>query len=148
MTPPPPDARLDTFLWAPMRSRLRWPLAVCAIISAAAHLPVLGEHLHEAPYMALEFLVLIAACLLIAAASLICDSAALYALAAVTCGLAIAGYVLTRVVALPALADDVGNWFEPLGVASILAEAATAGVAVGALAGYRSQAPSTYTEQP
>jgi hypothetical protein len=55
-------------------------------------------------------------------------------MAASTCGLAIGGYALTRLVALPALADDVGNWFEPLGVVSILAETATVVVALGALA--------------
>jgi hypothetical protein len=93
-------------------------------VSAAAHVPVVGDHMREAPYMGWEFLVLIAACLCIAAGALVCDSAALYAAAVFTCGLAILGYAATRTLAFPRLADDVGNWFEPYGVMSILAESA------------------------
>jgi hypothetical protein len=124
---------VSDFFWKPLRRRLRRALAIFVAIGAAAHLPVVGEHLHEAPYMGEEFIVLIVACLCIAIAALVCDSTALYMLAACTCGLAIAGYVVTRVVALPALRDDVGNWFEPLGVVSILAETATVAIAVCAL---------------
>ena len=72
--------------------------------------------------MAEEFVVLAAACTFLAVAALVCDSAAVYALAALTCGLAVVGYIATRLVAFPMLADDVGNWFEPLGVVSVLAE--------------------------
>ena len=57
------------FLWAPMLSPLRWPLAGLAMTSAAAHLPVLSEHLHEVPYIGVEFIVLIVACILIAIAA-------------------------------------------------------------------------------
>jgi hypothetical protein len=128
------DSSIDDFLWTPMGHRLRWLLAACAAISAAAHVPVVGAHLHEAPYMGEEFIVLIIGCLLIALAGLIGDTAAVYLMAVITCGLAITGYILTRIIAFPALADDVGNWFEPLGVVSILAESATVAVAVAALA--------------
>jgi len=124
----------DEFLWAPLRSRLRWPLAGLAVISAAAHLPVLSEHLHEVPYIGVEFIVLIVACLLIAIAAPAWDTTALYAVAAITCGLAVAAYVATRAATLPGLADDVGDWFEPLGVVAILAEFATVLVAICALA--------------
>jgi hypothetical protein len=34
----------------------------------------------------------------------------------------VVGYLATRSVAFPQLSDDVGNWFEPLGVVSVLAE--------------------------
>lgn len=105
-------SRLDDFLWLPMRYRWRWALAVCAVIGAGAHVPMVAEHLREAPYMGEEFIVLIVGCGLIAVAVLICDSAALYLLAVTTCGLAIIGYIMTRVVAFPALADDVGDWFD------------------------------------
>jgi hypothetical protein len=81
-----------------------------------------------------EFIVLIIGCLLIALAALVADTAAVYLMAAITCGLAITGYILTRIIAFPALADDVGNWFEPLGVVAIVAESVTVTVAVAALA--------------
>jgi|ERR1700694_3649828 hypothetical protein len=133
-TPPEGDRNFDDFLWLPLRHRLRWALAACAVISAAAHLPVVAEHLREAPYMGVEFIVLIIGCLLIGAAALVYDTAAVYTLATVVCGLAVVGYLLTRVVAFPALADDVGNWFEPLGVVSVVAETATVAVAAHVLA--------------
>jgi hypothetical protein len=129
---------VNEFLWAPMRSPLRWVLAALAAISAATHLPVLGEHLRDVPYIGVEFIVLIVACVLIAAAAPGWDTAALYVAAAITCGLAVAAYVATRAVTLPGLADDVGNWFEPLGVVAVLAETATVTVGICALAQYHS----------
>ncbi len=116
-----------------MRSPWRWALAGAVGIAAVAHLPVIGPHLNEAPYMGEEFVVLTAACLLLGLAAVVCDSAAVYGLTAMTCGLAIVGYIATRVVAFPLLADDVGNWLEPLGVVSVLAEAVAFTVAMAAL---------------
>jgi hypothetical protein len=43
---------------------------------------------------------------------------------------AIAGYVISRTVGLPQSADDIGNWSEPLGLASLFVEGSV--VAVGA----------------
>jgi hypothetical protein len=111
------------FFWAPLRSGWRRPAAAALALAAGAHVPVIAPHLDEAPYLGEEFIVLTAACALLAVALLVCDSAAAYLLTAVTGGLAIAGYAITRLVELPLLADDVGNWFEPLGVASVAAEA-------------------------
>jgi hypothetical protein len=125
---------LDTFLWTPLRHRLRWLLAGSAVVSAGAHVPVVSDHLREAPYMGWEFVVLIAACLWIAVGALVCDSGALYAVAVFTCGTAVLGYAATRTVPVPRLADDVGNWFEPLGVVSILAESLVVLAAVLVLA--------------
>lgn len=108
--------------WTPRRTPWRWLLAGAATFAALAHVPVIGPHLDEAPYMGEEFIVLTAACLLLGIAALVCDSAAVYSATVLTCGLAVVGYIATRVVGFPQLQDDVGNWFEPLGVVSILAE--------------------------
>ena len=124
---------MSDFLWLPMQYRWRWALTVCAWVSAVAHIPLVGEHLREAPYMGVEFVVLIVGCMLIGAAALICDSQALYLLAVVACGLAIAGYIATRTIAFPSLADDVGNWLEPLGIVSITAETILITLALTAL---------------
>lgn len=83
------------------------------------------------------FIVLTVACLGLAAAMVINDSAAVYAAAAVTCGLAVVGYAATRLVAFPMLADDVGNWLEPLGVVSIVTETIVVVLSVLALRGVR-----------
>jgi hypothetical protein len=117
-------------------SSARWPLAAAAAVAAVAHIPVIGEHLEEAPYMGVLFIVLTAACFALGAAVLVLDSTAVYVASALTCGLAVIGYAATRLVAFPMLADDVGNWFEPLGVASIASEAV---VVVLALIGLQKQ---------
>lgn len=119
--------------FAPLRAPQRWPLAIAALVAAGVHVPVIGPHLDEAPYMGVLFVVLVVACTLLAVAVLVRDAAAVYALALLTCGLAVVGYAATRLVAFPMLADDVGNWLEPLGVAAVVAELIVVGCAVGAL---------------
>jgi len=114
----------------PLLSPWRWPLAAATAVTAGAHVPVIGPHLHEAPYMGEEFVVLTVACLLLGLAALTCDSRAVYSAAILICGLALVGYVATRLIAFPQLADDVGNWLEPLGVVSVLAETAAVVIAV------------------
>jgi len=111
-----------TFFLRRQGSALRWPLAAAAVVAAVAHVPVIGEHLEEAPYMGILFIVLTAACFGLAATALAFDSAAVYTASVVTCGLAVVGYAATRLIAFPMLADDVGNWLEPLGVVSIVSE--------------------------
>ncbi|MDT4938607.1 MAG: hypothetical protein QOG80_2278 [Pseudonocardiales bacterium] len=125
------------FLFARQKSPLRWPLALAAALAAVAHIPVIGSHLHEAPYMGVLFIVLTAACLALATGALTYDSPAIYAASAVTCSLAVVGYAVTRLIALPMLADDVGNWLEPLGIVSVAAELVVVALAVAAL-GHRS----------
>jgi hypothetical protein len=100
----------------------RWVLAAAASVAAIAHVPVIGPHLEEAPYMGVLFVLLTAACAVLAAAALVRGGRVVYLLTVLTCGLAVVGYAATRLVAFPMLADDVGNWLEPLGVVSIVSE--------------------------
>jgi hypothetical protein len=117
----------------PLRSPQRWIVAPAALVAASAHIPVIAPHLHQAPYMGALFIVLAASCLAIAAAALLRDSAVVYGLAVLTCGLAVVGYGATRLVPFPMLADDVGNWLEPLGVMSVLSELVVVSAAAVAL---------------
>lgn len=80
--------------------------------------------------MGVLFLLLTIACGLLAAMIAARDSAAAYLAAAAICGTAVAGYVATRSVAFPQLADDVGNWLEPLGIVAIASEAVVVVLAV------------------
>jgi hypothetical protein len=121
------------FLMARLGLPQRWVLALAAAVAATAHVPVIAPHLDEAPYMGILFIVLTAACSVLAVAALVRDTAVVYSLATLTCGLAIIGYAATRLVAFPMLADDVGNWMEPLGIVSIVSEAVVVGAAVSAL---------------
>jgi hypothetical protein len=126
---------VTTSLTTPQRSPFRWPLAAAALVSAGAHIPVIAPHLDEAPYMGVLFILLTGACTVLALAALVRDSSLVYAASASVCGLAIAGYAATRLVAFPMLADDVGNWLEPLGVVSIVSEAVVVAAALAALMG-------------
>lgn len=122
-----------TFMFRRLASPLRWLFAAVALVAALAHIPVIGPHLDEAPYMGALFVVLTGACLALAAGGILRDSRAVYAGAVLTCGLAVIGYAATRLVAFPMLADDVGNWLEPLGVVSIVAETIVVALSLFAL---------------
>jgi hypothetical protein len=46
---------------------------------------------------------------------------------------AIAGFVISRTIGLPQSADDIGNWSEPLGLASLFVEGSVVAVAAAVL---------------
>ena len=48
-------------------------------------------------------------------------------------GSTLIGFVLSRTTGLPAASDDIGNWSEPLGVASLFVEGVVVLLAVTAL---------------
>lgn len=135
------DISLSQFTREPLSYPWRWLAAGSIAVAAAAHIPVIGPHLDEAPYMGALFILLTAACTVLAGAILIRDTPAVYALVVLTCGLAVVGYVATRVVAFPMLNDDVGNWLEPLGVVSIVSESIAVAIALTAL--LRTSQPAT-----
>jgi hypothetical protein len=72
------------FLLVRQNSPIRWLLGAAAAVAAAAHLPVIQEHLEEAPYMGVLFVVLTGACFALALAALVHDTRAVYAASAVT----------------------------------------------------------------
>jgi hypothetical protein len=108
------------------RTRVHAPrvvLIVALLGAASAHLPVIPQHLAEAPYMGVLFVVFSSACVLLAAALISFGNRLLCQVSVLTCAAAIGAYVATRVVAFPMLADDRGNWLEPMGVVSVILEA-------------------------
>jgi hypothetical protein len=133
-------ARQRAFLLDGLHAPQRWLLAAAALVAAGAHVPVIGPHLDEAPYMGVLFVVLTVGCTAIGLAAVVRDSRAVYALAILTCGLAVLGYVATRLIAFPMLADDVGNWLEPLGIASVLSEGTVVVAALRAMSRRRGRA--------
>lgn len=83
--------------------------------------------------MGVLFILLTTACAGLAAAALVRDAAIVYAAAAGVCAAAVLGYAATRLLAFPRLADDVGNWLEPLGVLSVASELIVVACASAAL---------------
>ena len=108
------------------RSRLRLPTAAAALVGAAAHVPVTGEHLRVATYIGVLFIVLEVALVCLAVLLVVADRPEVWAASVVVPVLAIAAYVASRSVGLPQIGDDVGRWTEPLGVVAVAAEAVMA----------------------
>lgn len=98
------------------------PLAAVSLIAAAAHIPVTGEHLEEAPYIGMLFIALEIASVVLAVAVLARPSRAIYLMIAGVGGLAVLALVLSRTIGLPLIGDDIGNWTEPLAVISLIVE--------------------------
>lgn len=117
---------LPAWLVTGIGSRLRFPAALLALVAGLAHVPVTPEHLNEAPYIGVSFIALTVVCALSFAALLLSDSAAVWLVIGVTCGLAVVAYVVSRTVGLPLMGDDVGNWLETLGVVSVTTETGVA----------------------
>jgi len=104
------------------RADLRLPVAAAAVVAAAAHVPVTGEHLREATYVGVLFVVLEVALGVLAVLLLVRESRRVWAAAGVVPAAAVGAYVASRTVGLPKIRDDVGNWAEPLGVVSVVFE--------------------------
>ena len=86
----------------------------------------------EVRYMFWMYIALIAGSLVTAGAVLFTRSRATLLAAAGLAAGAVAGYVLSRTTGLPNATDDVGNWTEPLGLASLVVEGCIVAVALGA----------------
>jgi hypothetical protein len=97
---------------------------------AVIHLLDLPGKFSEVPYMGWMYIGLIAASLATAFALVRTSDARIWKLAVLLPAAAIVGFVLTRTVGLPQATDDIGNWAEPLGMASLLVEGSL--VALGA----------------
>lgn len=93
----------------------------------------------ETPYIFWMYMAAIAASVACGAVLLGARSAATVRLALLAAagiaGSVLLGYVVNRTTGMPGAMDDIGNWTEPLGLASIVAEGLTV---LAALAGWRS----------
>lgn len=87
-----------------LASPLRWVGALMLLVTAATHIPLVPEHLEEAPYVGVLFV-----------------------------ALSVAAFLASRTVGLPQIRMDIGNWTEPLGFPAVAAEALAALAAVYAL---------------
>ena len=106
----------------PLRSPWRLLAAVGAATEAVAHIPVIEEHLSEAPYIGVGFVLLAVAGILLTFLLVSADTAGVWAATALVAALALAGYIVSRTVGLPQIGDDVGNWTEPLGLVALSGE--------------------------
>lgn len=89
---------------------------------ALIHLLDLQSKFHETPYLGWAYVALIVGTLATAAVLIRHDSRTAWVAALVLAGATFLGYALSRTTGLPAATDDVGNWLEPLGLASLFVE--------------------------
>ena len=106
----------------PLNSSWRWFGVVMLLITAGTHVPLIPEHLAEAPYAGVLFIALTVVSLVFAVLLVRWDSPAVWTASGVLCLLAVLAFFVSRTVGLPQLADDIGNWTEPLGFPAVAAE--------------------------
>jgi hypothetical protein len=81
------------------------------------------------------YMALIVASLVTAAATLLSRSRLPLAAAAGIAASAALGYVLSRSTGLPGATGDIGNWTEPLGLASLVVEGSVVATVAAAMTG-------------
>ena len=92
---------------------------------------------HEVPYLGWMYMGLVAGCLVVAGMLLERDDLRAWYGAAGLSAAAFIGYALSRTTGLPAAKDDIGNWFESLGIATLFAEVLVFAVSMRAIAALR-----------
>lgn len=104
---------------------------------ALIHLLDLPGKFSETPYLAWMYIGLIVSALVVAAEIVRTGASRAWVAGAALALGAVTGYTLTRTVGLPQAHGDIGNWTEPLGLASLFVEGvfcALAGAVVAARA--------------
>ena len=119
-------------------SPTQWCASILLLIAAGTHVPLIQDHLEEAPYVGWLFIALTFVCGALAALILVVDHWGVWATAGVTCLAAVVAFLASRTVGLPQIGDDVGNWSEPLGFPAVASEAL---MAILACAQLRSRRP-------
>jgi hypothetical protein len=84
----------------------------------------------ETPYIFWLYAILMAGTVLVSMVLLRTDSRLAWALTALAAGVTLLAFILSRTTGLPNATDDIGNWSEPLGVASLFVEGAVLVLAV------------------
>ena len=114
---------LETSIRHAVRDGIARAIAVIGLAGVALiHLLDAPGKFQETPYLGWLYIALIGGSVLTAAALIRqSDSRAWVAAAVLPLG-AILGYTLTRTTGLPQATGDIGNWGEPLGMASLFVE--------------------------
>ena len=114
------------------------PAAVVGLLGIALiHFLDLFGKFQETAYLGVAYLALIGTCF-VASGMLVGGSARRgWRLAMTASAATFVGYVLSRTTGLPAASGDIGNWAEPLGLASLFVEGAVVAMGAYALSGLR-----------
>lgn len=91
---------------------------------AAVHLADLPDKMEEVPYLGWAYIGLIAASLMLAEFVITRADRRLMGASAALSAAVLVGFAINRTIGMPNAMDDIGNWTEPLGMISLLIEAA------------------------
>lgn len=120
---------------APERHVARRAVAAAGLAGIALiHVLDLPGKMSETPYLGVAYLGLVAAALVLAEMLLRRDDTRVWAATAGLAAAVIVGFVVNRTVGMPGATDDIGNWGEPLGLASLVVEALVVLLALGRFA--------------
>ena len=98
-------------------------IAILGLLSIALiHVLDLQSKLEETPYLGVAYIGLIIGCVIAAGALLHSPTRVAWLLTFVLSLAALVGYTINRTVGMPHATEDIGNWLEPLGLASLFVE--------------------------
>jgi hypothetical protein len=117
-----PAPALHHHVYAPGDAAMRSAGMVALVGVALIHFLDVFDKFKETPYLGVLYLGSIAGSLVAAALLTRPDSRRGWILGGAVAGLTFLGYVLSRTTGLPLSHEDVGNWLEPLGLASLFVE--------------------------
>ena len=124
----------QTTIRAAVRDGITRGLAAVGLVGVALiHLLDLPGQLSDTPYMFFLYLALMVASVALAGLLIGTSDARAWTAATILSALVIVGYVLSRTTGLPHSSDDVGNWSEPLGMASLFVEGSLVTLGSGVL---------------
>jgi hypothetical protein len=100
---------------------------------ALIHLLDLPSKFEEATYLAVAYIGLIVASLVVAEGLIRRGGRLIWTAAVLLSGAVIVGFVINRTVGMPGVMGDIGNWLEPLGMASLFVEGVVVLLSLSAL---------------
>src|SRR3954451_10797799 len=83
------------------QSPSHWCASFLLLVAAGTHIPLIREHLQEAPYIGWLFIALSVVCIVLAAAILFVDHVGVWVLSAAVCFAAVVGFMASRTIGLP-----------------------------------------------
>jgi hypothetical protein len=102
---------------------------------ALIHLLDLPDTISSTPYIGVMYIGLIVTAMLVAALLVRSSHAGVWKTTALLATAVIAGCTLSRTTGLPGSTDDIGNWGQSLGIASLFVEGSLVALSAGVLRG-------------
>ncbi|MFN8024729.1 MAG: hypothetical protein U0Q03_24580 [Acidimicrobiales bacterium] len=131
----------DVVPTAEVGRRVELPALAALAVVGGVHLVGLSSEFAEVPYLGVGYIALIAA-VAAAGVTIARHERRGWWLAGGASIAGIAAYALSRTAGLPGAHGDIGNWGEPLGVVSLVAEVVVAGLATRVLVAHRRARPA------